>query len=96
MVIGATHHEEMAAGGEKLPGPAPKLFFAPDRIRKRGEDWGTPELEKRVAAAWHPFAEWSGDWLEVRRGRGREDLKSNIPRGPGRRNRARGRPVLSL
>jgi hypothetical protein len=75
MVIGATHHEEMATGGQKLPGPAPKLFFAPDRIRKRGEDWGTPELEKRVAEAWHPFAEWSGDWIEVRKGSGREDLE---------------------
>jgi hypothetical protein len=75
MAIGITHWDEMAGGASKLPGPAPKFFFAPDRIRKRGEDWGTPELEKRVAAAWHPFAEWAGEWLEVRHGEGADDIK---------------------
>ncbi len=76
MAIGLTHHEALTPGEGELPGPAPKLFFAPDRIRKRGEDWGTAELDKRVAASWHPFAEWAGGWLEVRRGEGREDLEA--------------------
>ncbi|MGZ5342284.1 MAG: DUF2855 family protein, partial [Solirubrobacterales bacterium] len=74
-IIGITHWDEMAATGSELPGPAPSFFFAPDRIRKRGEDWGAAELEKRVAAAWHPFAEWSGGWLEVRHGEGPEALE---------------------
>lgn len=77
--IGATHWDEMAgagiAGAGGTPGPEPRLFFAPDRIRKRGKDWGPAELERRVAAAWHPFAEWSGEWLDVRRGEGREALE---------------------
>jgi hypothetical protein len=75
MAIGVTHHADLTPGAGELPGPGPKFFFAPDRIRKRGEDWGTAELEKRVAAAWHPFAQWSKGWLEVRRGRGRDDLE---------------------
>ncbi len=73
--IGATHWEGLAGEAEALPGPKPAFFFAPDRIRKRGSDWGPAELEKRVAAAWHPFAEWSGEWLEVRHGTGREDFE---------------------
>ena len=59
----------------QLAGPAPQFFFAPDRIRKRGDDWGTAELEKRVGEAWHPFADWANGWLEVQRGEGREDLE---------------------
>ena len=48
-----------------MPGSKPTFFFAPNRIRKRGNDWGTPELERKVAEAWHPFAEWSQGWLRV-------------------------------
>ncbi|MGZ5322664.1 MAG: DUF2855 family protein [Solirubrobacterales bacterium] len=73
--IGMTHHDEMTPSDSELSGPKPSFFFAPDRIRVRGEDWGAAELEKRVAAAWHPFAEWSGEWLEVRHGNGPEDLE---------------------
>jgi hypothetical protein len=76
MAIGLTHHEDLAHGEGKLSGPSPKFFFAPDRIRKRGEDWGTADLDKRVAQSWHPLAEWAGGWLDVRRGEGREDLKA--------------------
>ena len=48
-----------------MPGPKPQFFFAPTWIKKRGEDWGTPELEKRVAESWHPFAEWTESWFKV-------------------------------
>ncbi len=75
-VIGFTHWDEATGAAAELPGPEPKGFFAPTRIRKRGEDWGTAELERRLVAAWHPFAEWTGDWLEVREGEGAEALKS--------------------
>jgi hypothetical protein len=69
MAVGVTHWEELGGGGE-LPGPAPAFFFAPDRVVKRSRDWGRAELESRVAAAWHPFCEWIGGWLEVVRGSG--------------------------
>jgi Protein of unknown function (DUF2855) len=69
--VGVTHYEEMA-GGSGLAGPDPVFFFAPDRIKKRGADWGTAELDQRVVEAWHPFAEWTGGWLEVIHGGGPE------------------------
>lgn len=49
-----------------LPGPAPEFFFAPTRVKKRGQDWGRAGLEQRVADAWHPFCEWASSWLTPR------------------------------
>jgi Protein of unknown function (DUF2855) len=72
--VGMTHYEEMA-GGSDLPGPKPVFFFAPDRIKKRGADWGAANLDQRVVEAWHPFAEWTGGWLEVIHGRGPEAVQ---------------------
>jgi Protein of unknown function (DUF2855) len=70
MTVGVTHWEELAAGGDELPGPTPTFFFAPDRVTKRSDDWGRAGLETRVADAWHPFCEWTGGWLETVRGEG--------------------------
>jgi hypothetical protein len=63
--VGMTHHTEMGGLPDDLPGPRPQFFFAPDRIRKRGEDWGTAKLDENVSASWSPFAEWASGWLEV-------------------------------
>jgi Protein of unknown function (DUF2855) len=76
MAVGVTHWEELGAGAGELPGPTPTLFFAPDRVVKRSEDWGRAELERRVADAWHPFCEWIGARLEVVENRGFEGLRS--------------------
>jgi hypothetical protein len=70
MAVGVTHWEELAAGAGALPGPAPTLFFASDRVVKRSRDLGRTDLERRVASAWHPFCEWTGGWLEAKRGEG--------------------------
>jgi Protein of unknown function (DUF2855) len=75
MTVGVTHWEELGASGGELPGPPPSLFFAPDRVRKRSEDWGPAELQSRVSGAWHPFCEWTGSWLEVIHGRGFEAVQ---------------------
>jgi len=75
MAVGVTHWEGFGDGTEQLPGPAPTLFFAPDRVVKRSEDWGAAGLEATVAKAWHPFCEWIGDWLEVIRGQGFEAVQ---------------------
>jgi hypothetical protein len=69
MAVGVTHWEDFGGGGE-LPGPPPTLFFAPDRVVKRSEDWGGAGLMQRAADAWRPFCEWIGGWLETIPGRG--------------------------
>jgi len=76
MAVGATHWEEMGAGAGELAGPAPVLFFAPDRVVKRSADWGATGLQERVADTWHPFCEWGDGWLEVVRGEGFDAVRS--------------------
>lgn len=76
MAVGATHWEELGAGEGELPGPVPTLFFAPDRVVKRSEDWGRAGLETRVADAWQPFCEWTGGWLETIRGSGFDAVRA--------------------
>lgn len=63
--VGMTHWTRMAQGSAELPGPSPVFFFAPDRIKKRGADWGTATLDHNVAEAWVPFARWASEWLRV-------------------------------
>jgi Protein of unknown function (DUF2855) len=75
MAVGVTHWEELGAGQGELPGPPPTLFFAPDRVNKRREDWGGAGLDGRVAEAWHPFCEWTGSWLEPIEGEGFEAVQ---------------------
>lgn len=74
MAVGLTHWEGL--GGGELPGPQPVFFFAPDRVSKRNKDWGRAELERRVAAAWHPFCEFMAARLEIVHDHGFEGLQS--------------------
>jgi hypothetical protein len=76
MAVGVTHWEELGAGEGELPGPPPTLFFAPDRVVKRREDWGGARLEENVSAAWHPFCEWASNWLGTIEGEGFEAVQS--------------------
>lgn len=75
MAVGFTHWEASGAGADGLPGPPPTFFFVPDRVRKRGRDWGRAGMESRVADAWHPFCEWAAGWLEPIRGEGFEAVR---------------------
>ena len=75
MTVGVTHWEKLGVGEGELPGPSPTLFFAPDRLAKRSEDWGRAELQSRVSEAWHPFCEWMRGWLDVVDDRGFEAVQ---------------------
>lgn len=74
-VVGATHHESMGAVPDDLPGPRPTFFFAPDRVAKRGAEWGREGLEQRLAEAWGPYVEWTDGWLKITAGEGPEALR---------------------
>jgi hypothetical protein len=73
--VGMTHWTRMARGSADLEGPKPVFFFAPDGIKKRGADWGTAQLDQKVAEAWAPFAEWASDWLRVERISSEDDIQ---------------------
>ena len=64
--VGITHRE--AREGEDpryLPGARPAMFFAPDQIRKRNQDWGPAEFRRRVGAAWQAFLGAVDDWVQI-------------------------------
>ncbi|MGH7899124.1 MAG: DUF2855 family protein, partial [Candidatus Binatia bacterium] len=50
-------------------------FFAPDRARKRAEDWGAVGFQQRTAGAWREFLRASKGWIEVVQGRGPADVE---------------------
>lgn len=73
--VGMTHWTQMAQGGSDLAGPKPVFFFAPDRIKKRGADWGTAKLDQHVAESWVPFAQWASKWLRVEHISGQDEIQ---------------------
>ena len=73
--VGATHWDQMTSN-EDLPGPRPQMFFAPDRVKKRLQDWGGQEgLEKHIAAATKNFTVSADGWLKIVRGKGPADVE---------------------
>jgi hypothetical protein len=75
-VVGATHLDALGGSAGDLPGPDPTFFFAPDQIRKRRADWGKGGIEKRYGVSWRLFAPKVENWVDVRVGRGAEDLRA--------------------
>jgi hypothetical protein len=63
VVVGVTHQEPSAAGTLADTGPA--MFFAPDQMRKRINDWGRQGLDQRFTDAWRTFAPVTAEWVEV-------------------------------
>jgi hypothetical protein len=70
--VGSTHWDAPpdAEDPADLPGPAPTLFFAPDRIKARTKDWGADGLNRRFAVVWDALARWTATWLTVDHGEG--------------------------
>lgn len=73
VVVGVTHQDSSPAG--TLAGARPSVFFAPDRMRKRGEDWGRAGLDERFAAAWTSFVPAVESWVDVVVGEGPQALR---------------------
>jgi len=53
--VGSTHVDARSGGGEPLPGPAPRLFFAPTEAVEIARDMGAPALDRAMAEAWRDF-----------------------------------------
>lgn len=74
-LVGMTHWRDMAPGAP-MPGPQPVFFFAPDRIRKRREDWGAEGFASRHDAAWTAFAADTPRWLTIETHEGPEAARA--------------------
>ena len=72
-LVGGTHWEAERGAGD-LPGPKPAFFFAPDRRKKRGEDWSPAEFEARYGAAWSAFVADAARWLKVETAKGQDAM----------------------
>ncbi len=74
--VGATHWDQMKGGSSaELPGPKPAMFFAPDHIKKRSQDWGAAGLQKRTGNAWAKFIPSVDGWMKIVSGKGRIDIE---------------------
>jgi len=67
--VGATHWDALRPG-QPLAGPAPKMFFAPDVVRKRITDWGPAGFQQRLSEAWTVFLPTAARTTNVVEGKG--------------------------
>ncbi|MEM8926134.1 MAG: DUF2855 family protein [Actinomycetota bacterium] len=73
VILGATHQGGAAATGE-LVGPEPRFFFIPDVAEAAVDDVGLPAYHGAFADAWHRFAPWIGDRLQVEKRSGADEI----------------------
>ena len=90
IAVGLTHWERMTPASD-LPGPTPAFFFAPDRVKKRMEDWGAAEFQRRLGDAMGRFLASTSGWLRVVEGQGAHSrsglrVRGRAPPGEGRRD----------
>jgi hypothetical protein len=95
--IGGTHVSDLGSG-KGLAGPKPVLFFAPAQIKKRVQEWGGAEFQKRMIASWHQFAAHvtAHNWLQVQTHRGPQAVQTAYAQVLAGRGDARAGHVLSL
>jgi hypothetical protein len=60
------------------------MFFAPAQVKKRNQDWGAPELGRRMVAAWEAFTARVADpvkpWMTVEHQSGQAALEAAFMR----------------
>lgn len=67
-IVGVTSQEQISR-------PGASMFFAPDQMRKRVQDWGHEGLDRAFAAAWNEFAPAAAGWVDIVTSYGPEDLE---------------------
>jgi len=63
-MVGKSHWQGAAPTTPKLGAPA-KMFFAPDRVKRRMKDWGGQGFAKNLASRWLPFCDTAKNWLDI-------------------------------
>jgi hypothetical protein len=64
--VGVTHHDAARVRPDTMGGRS-AFFFAPSHIKKRSDEWGPGEFEKRAGAFFRDAALRSRDWLRIER-----------------------------
>jgi len=100
-MVGASHWtartgSALDAGSDKLPGPAPQLFFAPSQAEKRIAELGGGEFQSRLAQAWTGFIAFVDDWLAVEVHLGRQETERVYQKVLAGRSDPRSGYILSL
>ena len=72
--VGVTHHESSRVRPDTMGGRS-AMFFAPSHIKKRSDQWGPGEFERRALAFWRNAAVRSRDWITIERLEGAEALE---------------------
>ena len=72
-VVGITQQDSTPIG--TLTGPRPTVFFAPEQMRKRTEDWGREKLDDAFGEAWRRFAPAAEEWVDIVTSTGPEALR---------------------
>lgn len=75
-LVGMTHWDDMNRTADPIPGPTPVFFFAPDRIRKRLQDWGRDGFQERHDGAWQGLAADGKRWLKIETHQGAQAAKA--------------------
>ena len=63
-------HKDAPRPPANLPGAKPHLFFAPDQMKKRNEEWGHEAYDQKVGESWNAFATAAGKWMKLERNAG--------------------------
>ncbi|ARV60133.1 hypothetical protein BZZ01_17215 [Nostocales cyanobacterium HT-58-2] len=66
-LLGATHWKRLSSLeiNPTLPGPRPTLFFAPEQIHKRVQQWQVNGFHKRFGKLWSQFLASTSEWIQV-------------------------------
>jgi hypothetical protein len=72
--VGVTHHDATRVRPDTMGGRS-AFFFAPSHIKKRSDEWGPGEFEKRSLAFFRDAAMRSRDWIRIERIEGAEALE---------------------
>ena len=63
--VGISHWQEAAKAPPKRTDTPTAFFFAPDRAKKRIEDWGQSGFAENLGARWLPFLDSAKGWLTI-------------------------------
>jgi hypothetical protein len=67
-------HKDAPRPPADLPGAKPHLFFAPDQMKKRSDEWGRDGFDRKLGESWNAFATASAGWMKVERSKGEDAI----------------------